>query len=82
MTSLGNFCTFESEILTYMMGTEFVRVRYVFELLFPTNETDLLVFLVYYERPMPMVIDSLNLKLRQIVRFSSNVILEEMSSAK
>ena len=38
-----------------------------------------LVFQVYYERPM--VIDSLNLKLRQIVRFSSNVILDEMSSA-
>ena len=29
-----------------------------------------------------MVIHSLNLKLRQIVRFSSNVILGEMSSAK
>ena len=28
-----------------------------------------------------MVIDSLNLKLRQIVRFSSNVILDKMSSA-
>ena len=28
-----------------------------------------------------MVINSLNLKLRQIVRFSSNVILDEMSSA-
>ena len=38
-----------------------------------------LVFRVYYERPM--VIDSLNLKLRQIVRFSSNMILNEMSSA-
>ena len=40
----------------------------------------LLVFWVYYERPM--VIDILNLKLRQIVRFSSNVILDEISSAK
>ena len=39
-----------------------------------------LVFRVFYERPM--VIDSLNLKLRQIARFSSNVILDEMSSAK
>ena len=29
-----------------------------------------------------MVIDSLNLKLRQIVRFSSNVILDEMLSVK
>ena len=29
-----------------------------------------------------MVIDSLNLRLRQIVRFLSNVILDEMSSAK
>ena len=29
-----------------------------------------------------MVIDSLTLKLRQIARFSSNVILDEMSSAK
>ena len=29
-----------------------------------------------------MVIDSLNLKLRQIARFSSNVIFDEMSSAK
>ena len=29
-----------------------------------------------------MVIDSLNLKLRQIARFSSNVVLDEMSSAK
>ena len=29
-----------------------------------------------------MAIDSLNLKLRQIGRFSSNVILDEMSSAK
>ena len=29
-----------------------------------------------------MVIDSLNLKLRQIARFLSNVILNEMSSAK
>ena len=29
-----------------------------------------------------MVIDSLNLKLRQIARFSSNMILDEMSSAK
>ena len=35
---------------------------------------------LYYEKPM--VIDSLNLKLRQIARFSSNVILDEMSSAK
>ena len=40
----------------------------------------LLVFRVYYERPV--VIDSLNLKLRQIARFSSNVILDEMSSTK
>ena len=39
-----------------------------------------LVFRVYYERPM--VIDSLNLKLRQIARFSSNVILDEMSTVK
>ena len=39
-----------------------------------------LVFRVYYERPM--VIGSLYLKLRQIVRFSSNMILDEMSSAK
>ena len=29
-----------------------------------------------------MMIDSLNLKLRQIARFSSNVILDEMSSTK
>ena len=29
-----------------------------------------------------MVIDSLNLKLRQIARFSSNVVLDEVSSAK
>ena len=29
-----------------------------------------------------MVIDSPNVKLRQIARFSSNVILDEMSSAK
>ena len=29
-----------------------------------------------------MVIDTLNLKLRQIVRFSSNMILDEMSSVK
>ena len=29
-----------------------------------------------------MVIDSLNLKLRQIVRFLSDVVLNEMSSAK
>ena len=36
----------------------------------------LLVFRVYYERPV--VINSLNLKLRQIARFSSNVILDEM----
>ena len=28
----------------------------------------------------PMAIDSLNLKLRQVVRFSSNVILDEMSA--
>ena len=41
---------------------------------------DLLVFQVYYERPM--VTDSLNLKLRQIARISSNVILDEMLSAK
>ena len=40
---------------------------------------NLLVIRVYYERPM--VIDSLNLKLTQIARFSSNMILE-MSSAK
>ena len=40
----------------------------------------LLVFRVYYERPM--VMNSLNLKLRQIARFLSNVILDEMSSAK
>ena len=39
----------------------------------------LLVFTVYDERPM--VIDSLNLKLRQIARFSLNVILDEMLSA-
>ena len=39
-----------------------------------------LVFRVYYERPM--VSGSLNLKLRQIARFSSNMILDEMSSAK
>ena len=39
----------------------------------------LLVFRVYYERPM--AIHSLNLKLRQIVRFWSKVILDEMSSA-
>ena len=39
-----------------------------------------MVFQVYYE--IPMVIDSLNLKLRQIARFSSNVILEKMSSVK
>ena len=38
----------------------------------------LLVFRVFYKRPM--VIDSLNLKLRQIVRFSSNVILDEMTA--
>ena len=38
----------------------------------------LLVFRVYYKRPM--VIDSQNLKLRQTARFSSNVILDEMSS--
>ena len=44
------------------------------------NRIDSLVFRVYYERPM--VIDSLNLKLRQIARFSSNGILDEMSSAK
>ena len=35
---------------------------------------------VYYERPM--VIDSVNLKLRQIARFSSNMILDEISSSK
>ena len=40
----------------------------------------LLDFRVYYERPV--VIDSLNLKLRQIARFSSNVICDEMLSAK
>ena len=40
----------------------------------------LLVFRVYYERPM--LIDSLNFKLRQIVRFLSNMILDKMSSAK
>ena len=40
----------------------------------------LLVFRVYFERPM--VIDSLNLKLRQIARFLSKVILDEISSAK
>ena len=40
----------------------------------------LLVFRVYCERPT--VIDSLNLKLRQITRFSSNMILDEMVSAK
>ena len=45
-----------------------------------TDSCNLLVFRVYNERPM--VIDSLNLKLWQIVRFSSNVILDEMSSAK
>ena len=39
-----------------------------------------LTFRVYYERPV--VIDSLNLELRQIARFSSNMILNEMSSAK
>ena len=39
-----------------------------------------LAFRVYYERPM--VIDSLNLKLRQITRFLSNVILDEMSFAE
>ena len=44
------------------------------------NDNGLLVFRVYYERPM--VINSLNLKLSQIARFSSNVILDEMSSAK
>ena len=38
-----------------------------------------LVFRVYYERAM--VIDSLNLKLRQIARPLSNMILDEMSSA-
>ena len=38
-----------------------------------------LVFRVCYERPK--VIDSLNLKLRQIAGFLSNVILDEMSSA-
>ena len=37
---------------------------------------NLLVFRVNYERPM--VIDSLNLKLRQIARFSLNMILDEM----
>ena len=40
----------------------------------------LLVFRVYYERPM--VIDSLNLKLRQIAKFLLNVILDDISSAK
>ena len=43
-------------------------------------DLELLVFRVYYERPM--MIDRLNLKLRQIARFSSNVVLDEMSSAK
>ena len=46
----------------------------------PLDECISLVFQVYNERPM--VIGSLNLKLRQIVKFSSNVILDEMSSAK
>ena len=41
---------------------------------------EILVFHVYYERPM--VIYGLNLKLRQIARLSSNVILNEMLSAK
>ena len=52
-----------------------VGLRFLFLLLF-----FLLVFPVYYERPM--VIDSLNLKLRQIARFLPNVILDEMLSAK
>ena len=40
----------------------------------------LLVFRVYCERPI--VIDGLNLKLWKIAIFSSNVILDEMSSAR
>ena len=40
----------------------------------------LLVFRVYYERPV--VIDSLSLKLRKNVRLSSNVVLDEMMFAK
>ena len=44
-----------------------------------TRCAKLKVFRVY-ERPM--VTDSLNLKLRQIAKFSPNVTLDEMSSAK
>ena len=44
------------------------------------NKDSFLVFRVYYENPM--VINSLNLKLRKIPGFPSNVILDEMSSAK
>ena len=36
----------------------------------------------YIARLLFTVIDSLNLKLRQIARFSSNMILDEMSSAE
>ena len=46
---------------------------------FSSDGKYLLVFRVYYERPM--VINSLNLKLMQIARFSSNMFLDEMSFA-
>ena len=46
----------------------------------PRSIRDLLVFRVYSE--IPMVIDRINLKLRQIARFLSNVILDKMLSAK
>ena len=47
-----------------------------------TDSVFALIFglLSFYERLM--VLDSLNLRLRQIARFSSNVILDEMLSAK
>ena len=38
-------------------------------------------FFKFYKQ-RPMVIDNLNLKLRQIARFSSNVVLDELSSAQ
>ena len=47
---------------------------------FSSDGKYLLVFRVYYE--IPVVIDSVNLKMRQIARFLSNMILDEMSSAK
>ena len=74
-------CVFDVRLLMILIMLDInIVVEFVFYVYIITPLFTELVFRVYYERPM--VIDSLNLKPRQIAIFSSNMILDEMSSAK